>query len=75
MIKKIKEIAYGYWWNCAACGVENAYGVTEAEAADKAEYHTKHNPKTNQAITKTKHPKNKNKQQHSYLRLYLLQSH
>ena len=34
MIKKIKEIAYGYWWNCAACGTENAYGVTEAEAAD-----------------------------------------
>ena len=33
-MKKIKDIAYGYWWNCAACGTENAYGVTEAEAAD-----------------------------------------
>ena len=32
-IKKMKDIAYGYWWNCAACGAENAYGVTEAEAA------------------------------------------
>ena len=32
-MKKIKDIAYGYWWNCAACGAENAYGLTEAEAA------------------------------------------
>lgn len=31
--KKMKDIAYGYWWNCAACDAENAYGVTEAEAA------------------------------------------
>ena len=29
---KIKDIAYGYWWNCAACGAENAYGLTQAEA-------------------------------------------
>ena len=31
--KKMKDIAYGYWWHCAACGAENAYGLTEAEAA------------------------------------------
>lgn len=31
---KIKDIAYGYWWNCAACGAENAYGLTQAEADD-----------------------------------------
>ena len=32
IIKKMKDIAYGYWWHCAACGAENAYGLTEAEA-------------------------------------------
>ena len=30
----MKEIAYGYWWNCKSCGEENAYGLTEAEADD-----------------------------------------
>ena len=32
MAKQIKQIEYGYWWNCADCGTENAYGLTEAEA-------------------------------------------
>ena len=32
MQKGMKQIEYGYWWNCAACGEENAYGLTEAEA-------------------------------------------
>jgi hypothetical protein len=32
--KKMKDIAYGYWWNCAACGAENAYGLTDEEAAE-----------------------------------------
>ena len=30
----MKNIEYGYWWNCAACGAENAYGLTEAEAKE-----------------------------------------
>jgi hypothetical protein len=34
MIEQLKEIAYGYWWNCTHCGVENAYGLTEAEAEE-----------------------------------------
>ena len=34
MKKQIKQIEYGYWWNCAECGTENAYGLTEAEAED-----------------------------------------
>ena len=29
----MKDIEYGYWWNCTHCGAENAYGLTEAEAA------------------------------------------
>jgi hypothetical protein len=28
----MKDIAYGYWWNCATCGTENAYGLTTEEA-------------------------------------------
>ena len=28
----MKDIAYGYWWNCEHCGEENAYGLTEDEA-------------------------------------------
>tara|TARA_E500000178_G_scaffold161776_1_gene161368 strand:- start:184 stop:507 length:324 start_codon:yes stop_codon:yes gene_type:complete len=32
MQKQIKQIEYGYWWNCKSCGTENAYGLTEAEA-------------------------------------------
>ena len=31
---QIKEIAYGYLWNCATCGTENAYGLTDEEADD-----------------------------------------
>ena len=27
----MKDIAYGYWWNCEHCGEENAYGLTEEE--------------------------------------------
>ena len=34
MAKQIKQIEYGYWWNCADCGTENAYGLTEAEAEE-----------------------------------------
>ena len=30
----IKEIAYGYYWNCATCGTENAYGLTADEAEE-----------------------------------------
>ena len=29
----MKNIEYGYWWHCAACGAENAYGLTSDEAA------------------------------------------
>ena len=29
-------IAYGYTWRCTHCGAENAYGLTEAEAAAEA---------------------------------------
>ena len=29
-----KQIEYGYWWDCAECGEENAYGLTKAEAAE-----------------------------------------
>ena len=28
----MKDIAYGYWWNCEHCGEENAYGLTDEEA-------------------------------------------
>jgi hypothetical protein len=39
MTEQLKEIAYGYWWNCVHCGTENAYGLTEAEAeAEIAEW-------------------------------------
>ena len=24
---ELKELAYGYYWHCAHCGVENAYGL------------------------------------------------
>tara|TARA_B100000902_G_scaffold4836_1_gene6178 strand:+ start:457 stop:780 length:324 start_codon:yes stop_codon:yes gene_type:complete len=34
MQKQMKQIEYGYWWNCAECGTENAYGLTEKEAED-----------------------------------------
>ena len=30
----MKDIAYGYWWNCAYCGEENAYGLTADEAEE-----------------------------------------
>jgi len=30
----MKQIAYGYWWNCGACGTENAYGLTADEAEE-----------------------------------------
>ena len=30
----IKDIEYGYWYNCVHCGTENAYGLTEAEAEE-----------------------------------------
>ena len=30
----MKTIEYGYWWNCASCGEENAYGLTEKEAEE-----------------------------------------
>jgi hypothetical protein len=32
--QQMKEIAYGYYYNCEHCGVENAYGVTQQEADD-----------------------------------------
>jgi len=32
--KQMKLIEYGYYWNCATCGTENAYGLTEQEADD-----------------------------------------
>ena len=32
MKTQMKDIAYGYWWNCKSCGEENAYGLTDAEA-------------------------------------------
>ena len=28
---EIKDIAYGYYWNCEHCGIENAYGLTARE--------------------------------------------
>ena len=31
MIEQLKEIAYGYYWHCAHCGVENAYGLDARE--------------------------------------------
>ena len=31
MIEQLKDIAYGYFWNCAYCGVENAYGLDARE--------------------------------------------
>jgi len=34
MTRQIKQIEYGYWWNCGACGTENAYGLDEAEAEE-----------------------------------------
>ena len=34
MQKQIKQSEYGYCWNCAECGTENAYGLTEAEAEE-----------------------------------------
>jgi len=30
----MKQIEYGYFWNCAVCGEENAYGLDEAEAEE-----------------------------------------
>ena len=31
MIEQLKEIAYGYYWNCTHCGEENAYGLDARE--------------------------------------------
>ena len=31
MIETLKELAYGYYWNCAHCGIENAYGLDARE--------------------------------------------
>ena len=31
MIEQLKEIAYGYYWNCVHCGEENAYGLDARE--------------------------------------------
>lgn len=31
MIEQLKELAYGYYWNCIHCGVENAYGLDARE--------------------------------------------
>lgn len=28
---ELKEIAYGYYWHCATCGTENAYGLDARE--------------------------------------------
>ena len=40
----MKDIAYGYWWNCEPCGEENAYGLTEEEAEAYAREWEKDNP-------------------------------
>ena len=31
MIETLKELAYGYYWNCTHCGAENAYGLDARE--------------------------------------------
>ena len=31
MIEQLKDIAYGYFWNCEHCGEENAYGLDARE--------------------------------------------
>jgi hypothetical protein len=36
MKTQMKDIEYGYWWNCEHCNEENAYGLTEAEALEYA---------------------------------------
>ena len=40
----MKDIAYGYWWNCEHCGEENAYGLTEDDAEAYAREWEKDNP-------------------------------
>ena len=40
----MKDIVYGYWWNCEHCGEENAYGLTDEEAEAYALEWEKENP-------------------------------